>query len=55
MKTITKDIIRTLFIKIILLFTLWFVCVKNITSLPTNTKTWFFGASQGLKVQVIKE
>jgi len=41
MKSYPKDILVTLFIKICLLYALWFFCVKPTPSYWINSKDWF--------------
>jgi len=45
MKPLTRDILVTLSIKLILLVVLWAVCFRSGTPPYKNTRQWFFGSA----------
>ncbi|MDI9818119.1 MULTISPECIES: cytochrome oxidase putative small subunit CydP [unclassified Legionella] len=44
MKPLTRDILLTLLVKLILLVALWFVCFKDIQRPSNTTKEWLLGS-----------
>lgn len=46
MKPITRDISVTLVIKIILLFLLWWFCVRGIHPVRSTSQEWLLGQAQ---------
>lgn len=44
MKTLTRDILVTLIVKITLLITLWWVCFKDVEKPVKDTRQWLFGS-----------
>ncbi|MFT4059382.1 MAG: hypothetical protein QM652_07520 [Legionella sp.] len=45
-KPLTRDILLTLLIKLVLLFVLWSICFKNVAKPKQNTQQWLFGTIQ---------
>lgn len=43
MKAITRDIALTITIKLILLFLLWWVCVRGMHPVLSNSQEWLLG------------
>lgn len=52
MKPITRDITITLVIKMILLFVLWWVCIKTIHPVIESRSNWMFGATQSSSANI---
>lgn len=46
MKTFTRDITITIIVKMILLFILWWVCVRGMHSVDSGTQEWLFGKKE---------
>lgn len=46
MKPFTRDITLTITIKLILLFLLWWVCVRGMHPVLTSSQEWLLGKSQ---------
>lgn len=44
MKPITRDIVITITVKLLLLFALWWVCVKGKRPVLQNSQTWLLGS-----------
>jgi hypothetical protein len=45
MKPLTRDILLTLSVKLLLLIALWWVCFKDIEKSSKNTQQWLLGAT----------
>ena len=50
MSLLARDIKRTLIIKFVLLFFLWFFCVKNTTKATSNSVDWMLGPTHSSTV-----
>lgn len=48
MQPFSRDIQRTLLIKLILLFLLWFVCFKDVKKPVLNLQQWMFSAPSAI-------
>lgn len=46
MKPFTRDITLTIFVKLILLFLLWWFCVRGMHPVLTSSKEWLLGTNQ---------
>ena len=46
MNILTKDIIRTLSIKLVFLIFIWFVCCKCVQRNPIDLAKWLYGVQQ---------
>ncbi|MCC5013975.1 MULTISPECIES: cytochrome oxidase putative small subunit CydP [unclassified Legionella] len=45
MKPLTRDILLTLSVKLLLLIALWWVCFKDVEKSSKNTQQWLLGTS----------
>ncbi|WP_298624666.1 cytochrome oxidase putative small subunit CydP [uncultured Legionella sp.] len=55
MKTYARDITLTLIVKAILLFLLWYVCVRGMHPTLSNAKEWMLGKEeQSISTQIKK-
>ena len=45
MKHLTRDILITLAVKLLLLITLWWVCFKDVEKPTKDTRQWLLGPS----------
>ncbi|HHF7345034.1 TPA: cytochrome oxidase putative small subunit CydP [Legionella feeleii] len=45
MKPLTRDILLTLLVKLLLLIALWWVCFKDVEKSSKNTQQWLLGTS----------
>jgi hypothetical protein len=45
MKFFLKDVLLTLAVKLLLLYLLWFICVKNVPSHWSSSQDWFLSHS----------
>lgn len=46
MKPFTRDITLTITIKLILLFLLWWICVRGMHPVLKSSQEWLFGTNQ---------
>ncbi|KTC85382.1 MULTISPECIES: cytochrome oxidase putative small subunit CydP [Legionella] len=46
MKPYTKDILRTVAVKLALLFLLWYFCVKDMHPNLSSSTEWLFGKTE---------
>ena len=46
MKTITRDIVVTLTVKLVLLYLLWYFCVRDMHPELSSSKEWFLGKTE---------
>ncbi len=45
MKSLSRDVVLTLIIKLSLLFILWFVCFKGVEKPSKNAQQWLLGGA----------
>ena len=45
MKPLTRDVTLTLLVKLVLLFALWFICIKGVDKPEKDTRQWLFGGN----------
>ncbi|KTD82693.1 cytochrome oxidase putative small subunit CydP [Legionella waltersii] len=55
MKTITKDIVITVMVKLVLLFLLWYFCVREMHPELSSSKEWFLGKNEPAELNSINK
>jgi hypothetical protein len=53
MKTITRDIVITVTVKLVLLFLLWYFCVRGMHPELSSSKEWFLGKTETAELNSI--